>query len=162
MAESEDSGLLAIEVDADDYADAAASDTPQVPRTYQSEADFQAIKSAYTAKVDGVPGNETYQDLIAAVSVLGGSNGGDGVDGNVIDPVNGSRQDRCDGGGSGKARLGKKDVQLLGYAVGQLYFERQYSGVVALCERVRERCVVDEKTGDGLERWMRRCKERGE
>ena len=36
--------LLAIEVDADDYAETAAGDTPTVSRTYQSEADFQNIK----------------------------------------------------------------------------------------------------------------------
>lgn len=131
-----DSGLFAIEVDADDYAETAAGDAPTVPRTYQSEADFQRIKTAYAAKIDGVPGHSTHDDLLAAVPTLDTSS-------------------RCSGE---RARLGKKDAQLLGYAVGELYFDRRYADVVALCERVREVCEVDGKTDEAMARWMGRCR----
>lgn len=139
-----DSGLLAIEIGADDYADAAAQDTPAVSRTYQSEADFQAQKASYSAKIDG--GN-TYRDLITAVPILAR---------NVDDEAsqNGSPNAHS------SVKLTKKDVQLLGYAVGALYYERQYASVLDLCQRVRTRCEFDEKTKESLERWTRRCQER--
>lgn len=129
-----DSGLFAIEVDADDYAETAAGDAPAVPRTYQSEADFQRIKTTYAAKIDGVPGRSTYDDLLAAVPVL----------------------DRSSSWSGERARLGKKDAQLLGYAVGELYFDRRYADVVMLCERVREVCDVDAKTEEAMARWTER------
>lgn len=139
MTDPNDSGLLAIEVDADEYAETAAGDTPAVPRTYQSEADFQAIKPAYTAKMHGEPGGSTLDDLIKAVPAL------------------------RPGAGSGeKVKLSKKDAQLLGYAVGELYFNRRYGEVVALCGRVKEACEVDNKVDESLGRWVGRCMERME
>ena len=141
--DTEDSGLLAIEVDADDYAETAAGDTPTVPRTYQSESDFQAIRGRYSAKIDGTDGRGTYEDLLATVPAL------------CSRPEGQSNED-----GAQKVKLGKKDAQLLGYAVGEMYFEGQYGQVVRLCESVRERCEVDEKMGEALERWVRRCRER--
>lgn len=146
MAEHEDFGLLAIEVDADDYAETAAGDAPSVPRTYQSEADFQAIKATYLAKIDGDPSRSTYEELVKSVPVLNGNRGGSESDG-----TNGQTE---------KVKLGKKDVQLLGYAVGELYFDRRYDEVVKLCERIKERCVVGAKMEQSLERWMGRCRER--
>lgn len=143
--DTEDPGLLAIEVDADDYAETAAGDTPTVPRTYQSEGDFQTIKAGYSAKIDGVEGRGTYEDLVAAVPVLGR-----GVDGDAVR------------NGTEKVKLGKKDVQLLGYAVGEMYFERRYEEVASLCEKVQGRCEVDAKTGEAMERWVGRCRERTE
>lgn len=142
MAEQEDSGLLAIEVDADDYAETAAGDTPTVPRTYQSEADFQAIRAKYSAKIDGAAGSSTYDDLISAVPVLAAGSEGQS------------------NGAGGKVKMGKKEVQWLGYAVGEMYLERRYGEVVALCERVRARCEVDAKLGESLGRWEGRCRER--
>lgn len=139
MAEDQpsDSGLFAIEVDADDYAETAAGDAPAVPRTYQSEADFQAIKSSYAAKIDGVSGRSTYDDLLAAVPALNGSTGhGDQV------------------------KLTKKDAQLLGYAVGELYFDRRYAEVITLCDRVKAACEVDAKSEEAMERWVGRCRGR--
>ena len=143
MAEHEN-GLLAIDVDADDYAEAAAGDTPSVSRTYQSEADFQAVKAGYSAKIDG--GN-SYRGLIAAVPILADDKTKDAEEDGVLN-------------GNAGVRMSKKDVQLLGYAVGEMYFDRQYGRVIELCERVRGRCEVDGKTMESLERWERRCRER--
>ncbi|KAK5171442.1 uncharacterized protein LTR77_004586 [Saxophila tyrrhenica] len=64
---AEDNNLFAIEVDADDYADTAADDTPSVSRTHQSRPAFESIKSSYSAKITG---GTSYKDLIAAVPVL--------------------------------------------------------------------------------------------
>lgn len=143
MADQENS-LLAIEVDADNYAETAAGDVPSVSRTYQSEADFQAQKATYTAKIDG---GKTYQDLITAVPIL--------------------EQDKIDSdsrsgpqNGHLKVKLSKKDVQLLGYAVGELYYDKEYRRIVDLCERIARFCDTDEKTEESLRRWTRRCHER--
>lgn len=142
MAEQEDPGLLAIEVDADDYAETATGDTLTVPRTYQSEADFKAIKASYSAKIHGVPGHSPHDDFIAAVPALDRKN------------------EEQASGATEKVKLGKKDAQLLGYAVGEMYFERRYGEVVELCERVKSRCEVDVKTGEALMRWKGRCREK--
>ena len=139
MAEHED-GLLAIEVSADDYAQTAAEETPNVSRTYQSEAGFQAIKAAYSAKVDG---GKIFEDLVAAVPILDRDSK---TDSNVS-----SRE---------KFKLSKKDVQLLGYAVGELYYDKQFLRIVELCVKVRELCKVDDKTAERLSRWERRCREK--
>lgn len=143
MADQED-GLLAIEVDADGYAKTAAGDTPSVSRTYQSEANFHAIKTSYAAKQDG---DNTYQDLIAAVPALKS---------NDTPALNRSEQSN----GHAKVRLGKKDLHLLGYAVGEMYFDKEYLRILELCNRVRERCDVDAKTVENLDRWERRCRDR--
>ena len=143
MAEA-DHGLLAIEVDADDYAEIAAEDAPSVSRTYQSEADFQAIKATYTAKIDG---GKTYQELIAAVPILRKEQMHYG---NASDHAN----------GHANVKLSKKDVQLLGYAAGEMYYDKEYSRIIELCGRVRARCEVDGKTAESLNRWERRCREK--
>lgn len=143
MAETEN-GLLAIEVDADDYAETAAGDTPTVARTFQSEADFQAIKASYNAKMDG--GN-TYNDLIAALPILDTRS----TDSTETDDMT---------NGHSKVKLSKKDVQLLGYAVGEMYFDKEYMRIIKLCERVMVCCEVDGKTNESLKRWERKCWER--
>jgi len=133
MAEPLDNGLSAIEVDADDYATPLASDTPNgdiIPhqsRTYQSEAAFQAQKAAYHSAQDqrsqGVRGDsDNYAKLIQAIPALGTRSSSDFDD--IV-------------GGGEKTRLGKKDFQLLGYVVGEMYFEGEYARVVELCARVK-------------------------
>ena len=139
MAEQEN-GLFAIEVDADDYAETAAGDTPSVSRTYQSEANFKSIQATYSAKRDG---GKTYEDLISAVPILN-------------QPANASDQMN----GHSRVRLSKKDVQLLGYAVGELYYDREFLWILNLCGRVKEYCDVDAKTKESLNRWESRCRER--
>ena len=109
----QDDGLLAIEVDADDYAETAAGDAPTVSRTYQSEEDFQIQKASYNAKLDG---NNTYRDLISAVPVL---------DNRAGELQNGLGFTD----GESKVRLSKKDFQLLGYAVAELYYDKQYEKI---------------------------------
>ena len=143
--EEEDDGLLSIEVDADEYAETAAGDTPSVSRTYQSEANFQVVRASYAAKIDN--GN-TYRDLVAAVPVL---ETGKGKQTNGTTSMN---------GGAAKVKLGKKNVQLLRYAVGELYYDKDYAKLVDLCERVRALCEIDEKTAESMDRWVRRCRER--
>lgn len=141
MTEQDDDGLLAIEVDADDYAEAAADDAPTVSRTYQSEVDFHAQRSSYSAKIHN--GNN-YNELLQAIPVLRPDYQSDTV----------SRH------GEARLKLSKKDIQLLGYAVGKMYYDRRYEDVVGLCNRVRDACEVDGKTKESLERWMERCKAR--
>lgn len=142
MADQED-GLLAIEIDADDYAEATAGDLPSVSRTYQSETDFQVQKASYSAKIDY--GN-TYQDLIKAIPILNSEATSEG------------RNESTNG--HSKVKLSKKDAQLLGYAVGELYYDKEYTKIVGLCERVQHFCDVDEKTAESLTRWAKRCQER--
>lgn len=148
--EPQDSGLFAIEVDADDYAEDAANDTPSVPRTYQSEAAFQAIKKNYTARIHGPTSADTstgtLEDLMNAVPSLQAA-GTDGKHREVAD---------------GKVKLSKKDVQLLSYAVGELYYLRRYAEVIELCGRVRESCELDVKTEEAVGRWEKRAGERME
>lgn len=138
MAE-QDNELFAIEVDADDYAETAAGDTPPVSRTFQSEADFQAQKATYSAKIDG---GKTYEDLVAAVPVLDAS-----FCESVVNDYS-------------KTRLSKKDIQLLGYAIGELYYDKDYQRLLELCERISHCCEVDEKTTQSLSRWMQKCYDR--
>ena len=147
--EDDPNDLFAIEVDTDDYAETAAEDTPAVPRTYQSEAAFQDVKAAYSAK-NHTSSSSNYDILIAAVPVLRRDTelNTDGTD-------NAAVQD-----GSGKVKLSKKDFQLLGYVVGQWYFHHRYAEAVELCERVTERCAVDAKMEESLGRWIGRCTER--
>jgi len=138
MADDTADGLFAIEVGADDYAETAANDAPKVSRTFQSEADFQAQKASYTAQIDG-DGN--YEKLLKAVPALRTSSDGDCA----IEP---------------KVKLGKRDVALVGYTVGELYYDREYSRVIQLCKRLRGVCQVDGKLGESLERWTARCEDR--
>ena len=123
---------LDVDVDADNYAEAAAEDVP-VDRTFQSEEDFQKQKAGYSAKVDQ---GDHYEELIKVVPALGSGAGGRLV------------------------KLQKKEVMLLGYAVGEMYYEQRYEEILELCGRVRERCWIDKdrKLGESLGRWERRCK----
>ncbi|KAK4575305.1 hypothetical protein LTR86_001158 [Recurvomyces mirabilis] len=139
----ETDGLLAIEVDTDDYADAAAEDTPSVSRTYQSEADFQAQRLAYTAETRHC-GSNTYDDLMRAVPVLRAHRGALETGPTHDDPV----------------RLSKKDGQLLGYTVGEFYYDRKYSQAIDLCERVERRCVADNRLHSSLQKWKLQCHRR--
>lgn len=143
MAEIDDD-LFAIEVDADDYARTAAADTGSVSRTHQSEAAFRAEKASYTAKIDGAPGNN-YQELLEAVPVLAQAGILDGAD----------RSEN-------KVKLRKKDIQLLGYVVGELYYDHEFATIITLCARVRTVCDFDDKVEHSLDRWERRCRERME
>ena len=136
--ESPEDDLLAISVDTDDYAVAAAEDAPTVSRTYQSEEAFQAVKANYTAKHDN-GGN--YEALIEAVPVLR----------TAIAQGNNANSTLA------KVKLSKKDAQLLGYAAGEMYYEREYAKLIALCTRVQDVCEIDERTRVAVERWTDRC-----
>ncbi|RMY49144.1 hypothetical protein D0865_07668 [Hortaea werneckii] len=162
MAEvhDDDNALLAIEVDVDDYADTAAADNPSssttatnqddaattapVSRTFQSESAYQAQKEAYRAKIDQ-GGLEA--ELVGAVPAL--------IDHETLE---GRREGEVDA--AGKVKLSKKETQLLGYTVGELYFLKRFQEVIELCERVLAICEVDAKTRVGVEKWMQRCRAR--
>ncbi|RMY85914.1 hypothetical protein D0861_06197 [Hortaea werneckii] len=163
MAEAnDDNALFAIEVDVDDYAETAAADNPSSAspsaaptnhqndsttatmnsRTFQSASAFQAQKAAYRAKIDQ-GGLEA--ELVKAVPAL--------------KPCP-SRDPVAVAAGGEKVRLSKKESQLLGYAVGEMYFSRRFGEVVGLCERVLMGCELDVRTRAGVEKWMRRSRER--
>lgn len=156
--------LLAIDIDidisADDYASTATGDLPvdAESRTFQSEEDFLAQKAIYRAKIDG---GKAVEELGVAVPVLDlrFTNVGDG---GFVNGDGGAVNGGGGGGGGGheggeKVVLTKKQIQLLGYAVAELYFHEDLEGVRTLCERVLQRCRVEGKVAEGLERWMRRC-----
>ena len=134
MAESENP-LFDIGVDADDYAEAAAEDAPAVDRTYQSEADFLAVKAAYSARQDG---GDLYSELMRAVPHLAQDTASD-------DP---------------KPKLDKRVQMLLGYAIGELYYDGEFARVVKLCDAVLETCTVDKRLVPGLERSRERARAR--
>ncbi|KAK0342975.1 hypothetical protein LTR59_016337 [Friedmanniomyces endolithicus] len=136
--------LFAIEVDTDNYAETAAHDAPPVSRTFQSEADFQTQKATYSAKID--VGNN-YERLLEAVPLL-----------KPVDEPSPPTERQTQG--LSRVRLGKKDVQLLGYAVGELYYDERYRDIIQLCERVELVCETDGKTAESLRRWTRRCEAR--
>ena len=136
MTESENP-LFDIGVDADDYAEAAAEDAPAVDRTFQSEADFLAVKAAYSARQDG---GDLYAELMRAVPHLA-------EDTAIPDP---------------KPKLDKRVQMLLGYAVGELYYDGDFAGVVRLCDRVLKTCTVDKRLVPGLERSRERARGRVE
>ncbi|KAI6796289.1 hypothetical protein KC332_g16537 [Hortaea werneckii] len=162
MAEAnDDNALFAIEVDVDDYAETAAADNPSSAspsaaptnqndsttatnsRTYQSASAFQAQKAAYRAKIDSP--REGLGSLEAELV-------------NVVPALDPSRDPVAAAGE--KVRLSKKESQLLGYAVGEMYFSRRFGELVGLCERVLMGCELDVRTRAGVEKWMRRSRER--
>lgn len=134
---ADDGGLLAIDVDTDDYTETAAGDTPSVSRTFQSEHNFQAQKASYSAKID--IGNH-YAALLVAIPAL-------------TDPQSHESE---------RVRLSKRDVQLLGYAVGEMYYDGKYGEILELCGRVERRCVVEGKVAEALGRWRERVRARFE
>ena len=140
MAEPENS-LFDIEVDADDYADAAAEDTPVVDRTHQSEADFLKVKEDYQARQDGSRG-ALYSELLEAVPSLaadaGAASGDDGK----------------------KVKLDKRSQLLLGYVVGELWYDGEFAEVQRLCRRLDEVCELDARVAPGVRRWRERAEGR--
>ena len=62
--------------------------------------------------------------------------------------------------GYSKVKLSKKDLQLLGYAVGEMYYDKEYMRTIELCDRVKACCEIDEKTAESLNRWERKCREK--
>ncbi|KAK4958413.1 hypothetical protein LTR10_004841 [Elasticomyces elasticus] len=117
--------LLSIEVGSDDYADAAAQDAPAVSRTYQSEEAFRKI--AYTAINES--GNN-YERLLKAIPAL-----------------DTQLEDSSTTNGDGAHvthRISKRDGQLLGYAVGELYYDKRFQDIIQLCERVKQACTTDD------------------
>jgi hypothetical protein len=131
MAESENP-LFDIGVDADDYAEAAAEDAPAVDRTHQSEANFLAVKAAYSARQDG---GDFYSELMRAVPYL--------EQGTVSEDT--------------KPKFDKRVQMLLGYAIGELYYDGEFARVVKLCDQVLETCTVDKRMVPGLERSRERA-----
>lgn len=131
MAEPEENSLFAIDVDTDDYATAAAADTPAPApedRTYQSPAAFASVKSSYVARQDA---GDHYAELRRNLPCL-------------EDPA------------SPRLPLDKRDQLLLGYVVGELWYDGRKGEVRGLCKRVLERCVVEGRARGVVEGWVGR------
>lgn len=142
MSDEEDISLLAIDLGPDNYASTAATDTPtHNPRTHQTEAAFAQIKSSYIAKQDTSQA-ELYADLIRTAPAL--------------DPA----REEVGLQGEGRVKLNKREQQLLGYVVGELYWDREFERIVDLCDRVFGVCVVDKRLGLSLGKWRSRAMER--
>ncbi|SMQ55627.1 unnamed protein product [Zymoseptoria tritici ST99CH_3D7] len=151
MAEVETNDLFAIDVDPDNYAETAAHDnTATESRTFQSEETFQAQKASYSAKIDT---GDHYSELMKTVPALAPSNGelSRGAESASVEEQNLKEE---------KFKLGKRDVMLLGYAVGEMYYDGKYAEVAELCGRVEGRCLVDKKMAESLRRWSERCEVR--
>jgi hypothetical protein len=166
-------------VDPDDYAETAAGDLPSDvnSRTYQSEEAFLREKAGYTAKIDD---GDSLGALLKAVpcltvgelalhSMVGGVNGlslnseageermeedeeGGNDDGHDVSQDVKSNGDEA-GPSPSKYKLTKRDVQLLGYAAGELYFLREWSKLSILCRAVEHQCQVDAKLRANLIKW---------
>lgn len=155
MAEPENS-LFDIEVDADDYADAAAEDNPAAPvvdRTHQSEADFLKVKESYKARQDGSRGS-LYSELLEVVPSLAA-----GSDASKED-VNGGDVKTNGGAEVKKVKLDKRSQLLLGYVVGELWYDGEFKEVEGLCGRIEEVCELDARVAPGVKRWRERAEER--
>ena len=152
MAEPENS-LFDIEVDADDYADAAAEDNPAAPvdRTHQSEADFLKVKENYEARQDGSRGS-LYEELLGAVPALAA--------GSEDSAVNGGDVKANEDAETKKAKLDKRSQLLLGYVVGELWYDGEFKEVQRLCGRVEEVCELDARVAPGVKRWRERAEGR--
>ena len=59
-----------------------------------------------------------------------------------------------------KIKLRKKEVQLLGYATGEMYLDKEYRKLSELCERALDLCELDLKTIKSVQRWKESCLER--
>ncbi|TKA23482.1 hypothetical protein B0A50_07509 [Salinomyces thailandicus] len=136
MADSAD-GLFAIEVDTDDYAETAAADTPTVSRTFQSETAFQAQKASYTAKIDD---GDIHAQLIQE------------LESQTRQSEAASKLVR----GNSKVKLSKKETVLLGYAVGELYYLRNFQKGLEVCEWVLAEFEMDGRGRAGVEKWRER------
>jgi hypothetical protein len=152
MAEPENS-LFDIEVDADDYADAAAEDTPVVDRTHQSEADFLKVKETYQARQDGSRG-ALYSELLEAVPSLAAADAGASLS---KEDVNGGD---VNGDAANKVKLDKRSQLLLGYVVGELWYDGEFEEVERLCGRLEEVCELDARVAPGVRRWRERAEVR--
>lgn len=143
MAHS-DFALWAVEVDPDAYAETAAGDLPSLPRTFQSEQDYQAVRASYMAKQEV---GSSYADLLHAIPELRYSTAEKQIHEN-------------DANERKKPKLGKKEQQLLGYAVGELYLSRQFAEITDLCRRFQSQFEIDAKFAASLDRWLRNCEHR--
>jgi hypothetical protein len=56
-----------------------------------------------------------------------------------------------------KQKLDKRVQMLLGYAVGELYYDGEFARIVELCDRVFANCVVEKRLAPGLERWREKA-----
>lgn len=131
MAEDEPD-IFTIAIDADDYAEAAAGDVPSVDRTYQSEEDFARVKASYVAKhYDG----NLQEELLKQVPAI-----------------------RT--GETGSIQLDKRQQQLVGYAMGELYYDREYAAILKLLDHIEAACQLDDKLIASMKRWRQRCIDR--
>ncbi|KAF2719534.1 hypothetical protein K431DRAFT_202127, partial [Polychaeton citri CBS 116435] len=145
--------LFAIEVDADGYAETVAGDVAaQVSRTHQSEADFNAQKASYSARFDN--GN-LIEQLYEALPLLKKSTSSEYANTRSIQP--GFDGSSCQ---QQSRRLDKREAQLVGYAMGELYYDRRYATIVDLCERLPQTYGLDAKTATNLKKWIHQSSER--
>lgn len=125
--------IFSIAVDADDYAETAAGDVPAVDRTYQSAEDFAKVKASYVAKHDdGGHREELYKQIPALQS-----------------------------GEPAQYRLDKRQQALVGYAVGELYYDHQYAEALILLDQIEATCHVDERLLKSMRKWRQQCKNKG-
>lgn len=128
---TDDGGLMTIDFD---WAETATDDTTTVSRKFQSRADFEAQKHSYSAKIDA--GNHCVE-LLESIPAL-----------------------KPDTKVQEKVKLSKRGVQLLGYAVAELYYDKKFTEVMRLCGRVKEVCDIEGGTkdlGTSLDKWEKQC-----
>ena len=166
--DDEPDDLLSISIDTDDYAQAAATDTPAIPRTHQTEPAFRSIQSTYRPRIDGAKGT-SYRLLLAAVPVLADT---PSHSPRALPAVVGSRSTATVGITTSSSSatttvsdpvpLTRKDRQMLAAAAGEMYFDGELEALQSLCRRVRERCVVGPEVKESLGRWCGRIEGGGE
>ncbi|KAJ9619632.1 hypothetical protein H2203_008413 [Taxawa tesnikishii (nom. ined.)] len=128
----DDNVLLSIDVSSDDYATAAVEDAPAaVPRGHQTDEDFEATKAAYRARLEN---GDIHKELESSLP-------------------------KPDEPGA-KPKLDKKQIQLVGQAIGELYYTKRYERMVEVLRWLEEGFTVDAKTEEMLGRWKRRAEER--
>ncbi|KAL2355570.1 hypothetical protein BJ546DRAFT_635778 [Cryomyces antarcticus] len=128
MDDQDESGLFAISVDPSDYATAAKNDISDVARDHQSEADFQAQRAAYQAKLETGQIHTTLPHVLPSPST-----------------------------GHEKPVLSKPQIQTLYHAIEELYFFRHYTDAVKVIDRALETYAVKEGIAVALAKWRTRC-----
>lgn len=138
-----------LAVDPDAYAETAENDDadvdpalrdPTLARTYQSEEAFAAQRDGYVARVDD---GGHWEVLGRRVSEL--------------QRRPDQRQGQIDGE-AGTVVLSKPDRQLLAAVAAELYFEKDWEGLVELCGMVRGVCSGDKKSLEGLDTWEEKAR----
>ncbi|KAL1302159.1 hypothetical protein AAFC00_002590 [Neodothiora populina] len=151
-----DPELLDLEISADDYARAAATDqeisltaeekkSAKEARTFQTEDDFQKEKDGYDAKIDG---GDIWKQLTHFDPPFQSSHSAFATTENP--PPSEDQENKLD----------RKQFQLVTAAVGELYWKADYERILDICRWAGTRFELEPKMGESVRRWQEKSNAR--